>query len=195
MVTQGRRSGYLINKRHQLRYIVSYVGISILALAASTLMVLHDVTQQIESYIKQPQLEISSTGDIILPVVLSVSAQVTALYLILVALMTVYYLHRTRRLVQSVAEGTSRFSRGELGFMFSVEDPPDFRDMESAFNEMLVVNRGRVLSMRAVTEELDSELDAISKMSPDDMAKEGRLRSVSAGLDRLKGVLSGYRLG
>lgn len=195
MVMQGRRSGYLINKRHQLRYVVSYVGVTVLALVGSTLMVLHDITKQIDGYTKQPIVEISSTGEIILPVVLSVSAQVTALYLVLIALMTVYYLRRTRRLVQSVGEGADRFCHGELGFTFEVEDPQEFGDMESAFNEMLAANRGRVVSMRAAAEEIDRELDSISGMSPADMAKEGRLKSLSAGLDRLCSISSGYRIG
>lgn len=195
MNKHGRRQGYLINRRYQLKYVMSFVGITIVALLTSTTMILHDVTRQIDEYISRPVVDISSTGDIVLPVVLRVSAGVTLGYLFLLAVVTLYYMSRTKKLVESIGAGTRRFRQGELGFQFRVSECSDFGKTEDALNAMLAASRERVDGLRSIAEDIESELAGLDGMGADEVARGGRLRTIEGKLDKLDGILSGYRVG
>ncbi|HEX9859557.1 MAG TPA: hypothetical protein VGB23_00015 [Nitrospirota bacterium] len=195
MNKHGRRRGYLINRRYQLKYVMSFVGIALVALLTSTVLILDDITRQIDEYIARPAVDISSTGDIVLPVVLRVSIGVTLGYLLVLAVATLYYMSRTKKLVGSIGEGIRRFRQGELGFQFRVSECSDFGKTEDALNAMLAANRERVAGLRSMAEDIDRELAGLDGMDAGEVARDGRLRPVEGMLDKLDGMLSHYRVG
>lgn len=192
MQDTGRRRIYLINRRYQLKYALSFFALTLFAVVTSTTLILHDVTTQIEEYIGRPTIDISSTGEIILPIVLRTSVFITLLYIAALAALTAYFLYKTRRLVTSVDEGAKSFGRGELSSLISLSDPVDFANMQNSFNEMLAACSGRVENIRKAVDGIDSELGKLASSGDGDAVPNTR-KDIYSKLDDIDLIIAGIK--
>jgi len=187
-----RRKIYLVNKNHQLKYIAAYMGSALLALFCYTLFVVHDINSQIESYIQRPTIKLSSTGEIILPIVLKESVYVSAIILLVIFVMSMLYFRHTHRLVGKLDETVKKLKEGDFAFAFKLDDGADFQKTEEAFNVMLAVNRDNLARLQDLTLDIEKELGTLPSASSEECKTSIKeLNETVSGLDRL---LSGYKL-
>lgn len=183
-----RRRRYVINKRFQYRLIASFVGTALLAFVVSTATILYDINTQIEARLQSTNIDISNTGEIILPVAVKTSATVTAVYVLVLFAMVVYYAVYMRGIVSVLDGGLEKFRKGELSFGLDMGQSSDFGAIVSEFNEMLLVNKERVDGLNSAAADLETEL---ARLTESGQAEE-IIRSARKKLDRMNGILSGY---
>lgn len=187
-----RRRKYIINKRHQYKLIASFVGATLLAITATTLSIMHDVGLQIEQQLRSSSIEITKTGDIILPVVLRSSAGVMLAYLAVLAAITAYYMLRTRHAVNGLDAGLKRLGEGDLSGELKLKDCADFGSLVSEFNEMLSVSKGRIEGVKSAAAELDEELERISEELGGKGGGGVSLDAAKAKLSRVEAALAEF---
>ena len=143
-----RRRNYLINRRYQLKYIASFVGITLLSFLVSGALVIRDIYRQIDVYLQRPTVDISRTGEIILPVVFKASASASVLMLVALAGLSILYVRHTRWVAGQLDEGFARLKSGELNHGYRIGLGRDFNQTEDAYNGMLDVYKARIAAMQ-----------------------------------------------
>lgn len=188
----NRRKQHIINKRYQFKYIGVFLAAAVLAAFISAAAVVESIHKQIDAYSNQPILNITHSGEIILPVVLKVSFASTGLLIVLLGLILVFYYKYTERISRRVGRCIRKFESGEFCEGLK-DDSTDFENVESAFNNMMGSNRMRIMAIRETAHELEGDLAELER----DLGKQSaqaRLTEIREKASRIQEVLKTYRL-
>jgi methyl-accepting chemotaxis protein len=189
-----RRKKYLINFRHQLKYIVTFIGVAIFSFIFSTSEYIHDMSVGVDKLINSENVEISSTGEIVLPIVLEVSLKTTLIISAVLAILILLYYISVRKLSDSLCKALQKLKTGDLGVRLDVPGG-DFQDTEKSFNDMVAVNRGKIETIKQAVDKLDCVLDsAIIEAEAGGGIGSERKREIQSGLSQINSIMSGYEV-
>ncbi|MBI5191621.1 MAG: hypothetical protein HZA22_13265 [Nitrospirae bacterium] len=189
-----RRTNYLINRRFQLRITLAFVGAALACLALSCAAILHEINEQIESYIATPSAEVSSTGDIILPVVFRVSAVFSVSMLAIIVVMSLLYFWHAKRIAGDLDENLDRFAEGDLNSRLLMRHSAAFQDTEDEFNLMLSLNSVRVSALQRAAADISRDILAVKSAVGEGRDAGAEVAALRARLNDIKDALAVYRL-
>lgn len=192
---KNKRRNYLINKRYQGRFIGLFMAVCITGVAVTTATMLYYIHVGLESKLYRTHIDISSTGDVVLPVALQVNLAFFLLGVFVIALLSMHYDRKADRMALGMVEGLRKLKDGQLDFQVEVGHKDEFPRLEESLNHMIRANRERLAEVaRAVekVEEAAGPLEGFDRLDP--AVREAALRKIKLKAGALKRSLKVFTI-
>ncbi|MHB8174600.1 MAG: hypothetical protein ACYDFU_09110 [Nitrospirota bacterium] len=200
----NRRKIYIVNRRYQWRFIAAFIGVSVIGIIAAVSVMLHSIHAGMEENLYRSHLKVSSTGQILLPILLKVNLPFFILGIIVIASISLYYSLKADNLIRNMTASLRELKKGNLDLKFGIGQEREFPNLESSFNNMIASNKSNISRLKIRSLELEDALKKFEgiKASEIDQKKDAlrELREKAVALDealsvfRLEDVSKGIRL-
>ncbi|MBI5190726.1 MAG: hypothetical protein HZA22_08630 [Nitrospirae bacterium] len=180
-----KRRNYLINRKYQGRFIGLYMAVYILGMAAAAATMVYYVYSGLESRLYRTHLDISSTGDVMLPVALQVNLAFFILSVCMIGYLSMRYSRKADRMARDMASGMRKLRDGHLDFRMELGNEDEFPGLERTMNEMIEANRARLADVARAVAKAEAAARELERADGADMealgaaARRMRLRTAA----------------
>ena len=188
-----RRRNYVVNRKHQFKFIFLFAITGVCGALVSALYVINDISKQIDYYINQPTMKISSTGEIILPVVLQVSVYISIAMFFIILGLSAFYLKYAKRLGTSLDNCLGKYRTGDMTCHCELL-ASDFAEASDAFESMLESTRTKMADVKEAAEGIYEEAVKLEAVVGDGADIEDPVKLLEARLKKMEAALSGFVL-
>ncbi len=161
------RKNYFISRKFQSKFIVEFCILAIIGLAVSAglLFAYLQYKGTVTTAFVNSRLSIVSTADYILPIVIMVAVITMILVSIATAISVMYLSHRIAGPLFSITKNLKKVAAGDLSFKLRLRSTDEIKNVVDTINETTESIREHILIIKSRSQELDSEIKALTKDS------------------------------
>ncbi len=196
-----RRRNYFIKKGFQARFILKFLGIAVFGSAVSGLFIYHLTSRNIEGTFYSSHIKISSTGQLVLPTLVSVNFGVIVLVLLAVAILTLFISNKIAGPVYRMGKYTEKIGLQDFTANFALRSGDETKYLAESFEGMNRELKNRFDRLRRRARNMDAASDGLlqrysagAENSSSNMGLEmSEIAELTSSVDALKNELSKFK--
>ncbi|MFH1457703.1 MAG: HAMP domain-containing protein [Candidatus Omnitrophota bacterium] len=154
----NRRRQYIVNKEFQIKFILRFCLMVILASLAIGLLVFHFTRGSTTVAIENTKVVVKGTQDFILPVILATVLSVAFFASLAVFLSALFSSNRIAGPIYRLSKEIERLKEGDLTGSFKIRSKDEFQELARNLNEMSKILRGHCSELKGKMKGLESFL-------------------------------------
>jgi methyl-accepting chemotaxis protein len=153
--TRCRRKNYFTKKGFQTRFMVRFLGLLITASAISGYIMYLLINKDVEDAFYSSHVNLSSTGQLLLPILVKVNAWILAVVLVAAAAIIFLVSRNLEGPMARLGKTAERIGRGDLSGNFRLRDSDELKSLAGSFDKMTGQLRERFSELRRQADAID----------------------------------------
>ncbi|MDD5423395.1 MAG: HAMP domain-containing protein [Candidatus Omnitrophota bacterium] len=163
----NRRRNYYIDKKFQTNFIIKFCSLVALGAAISGYIIYSMSRATVTTTFINSRLTIKSTADYLLPAVFLSSAVVIVLIGLATIAVTLLTSHKIAGPLYRLEKDIDEITAGNLNIRFNLRKGDEIKALASSLERMSANLRDRIVRIRKVSIELESEINSCCKEAPE----------------------------
>jgi methyl-accepting chemotaxis protein len=159
--TKYRRRNYFIKKGFQTRFMVRFLGLLITASAISGYIMYLLINKDVEDVFYSSHINLTSTGQLLLPTLVKVNAWILAVVLVAAAGIIFLVSRNVEGPLARLGKTAGRVGRGDLSGNFRLRDRDELKSLAESFDGMSGQLRERFNELRKQAEAIDRSAERL----------------------------------
>lgn len=195
-IPRWRRRNYFIKKEFQARFILRFILIILLGIAASSGIVYYLTSKRMEEAYYRSHIKIASTGEIVYPILFTANIITIGIVIVITIIITLLISHKIAGPLYRIEKSIREISNGNLSFQIYLRAKDELITLAEIFNNMIIKLRGRIEEIQHFGE----GMDAIAKGWPlaqqkiDRKKLSGDMAAMQKKINEIERVIAAFKL-
>ena len=188
------RRKYLVSSEFQLKFILTFLIISLLGSVAAAVVFNVVAMSELEAHIWSVHISAQSTGDILKQLFIKVNVISLLCISALLAVIAFLVIRKTAGALHRMSYDIRRIAGGDLSAGVSLRAKDDFRDVADTLNSMTQNLRAEFLSMTETYNDISRQLRSLEKSSGEGQVSPGDYDAVMENIANLESRVNKFQL-
>ena len=182
----NQRKNYFIDKNFQLKFILKFCIIVVVASLAIGGLLLYLASNSTTVAIENTRVTVKTTADFILPFIIQTLLLVTAFTAICVVFLTLFVSHSIAGPLYRLKKEIEKISQGDLTANFQVRTNDQMKSLAVSLTIMSDYLKGKLASFKKEISELNKDIENLPEGAKQKI--EAKLKTIESIINNFKGV-------
>jgi methyl-accepting chemotaxis protein len=182
----NQRRNYFIDKNFQTKFILKFCFITILAAALIGILLFFLSSQSTTVAIENTKINVKTTADFLLPIIIQTLLLVTLFSAILVAMLTLFVSHKIAGPLYRLKHEIDKLGQGDLSVNFHIRSGDQLRQLSDSLTAMASSLKDKIASLKRESAQLKLTLQNSNFEGKKQL--EEKINSIEETLNNFKGL-------